>query len=73
MATVSVTKALEAEEQLATDLNEYIGEWVAVCDHDVVCHTETLRGLLDAIETQDIDRIDRIFEVSEDPGIGCFF
>jgi hypothetical protein len=73
VATVDITKALKAEERLATDLNEFVGEWVAVRDHGVVCHAETLRGLLDATEAQDIDRIDRILEVSTASGISCFF
>lgn len=73
MATVDITKALKAEERLATDLNKFVGEWVAVRDHGVVCHAETLRGLLDATKAQDINRIDRILEVSTASGISCFF
>lgn len=73
MATVDVPKALRAEERLAANLNNFVGEWVAIRDHDVVCHAETLRGLLAATETQDIDRIDRILEVSTASGVSCFF
>jgi hypothetical protein len=73
MATVDVAKVLKAEEQLAANLNDYVGEWVAIRDHDVVCHAGTLRGLLDATETQDIERIDRILEVSTASGVSCFF
>ena len=73
MPAVDLTKALQAEERLATNLNEYVGEWVAVRDHDVVCHAETLRGLLDATEAQDIDCIDRILEVPTASGVSCFF
>jgi hypothetical protein len=62
-----------AEERLAANLNEYVGLWVAVRDHAVVCHAGTLRGLLDAIESQEITAIDRILEVSEDQGSICFF
>jgi hypothetical protein len=71
--SATISKALMAEEQLAANLTEYIGEWVAVHAHEVVCHAETLRGLLDAIETKDIGHIDRIFEVSDDPAVSCFF
>ena len=73
MATVNVTKVLAAEEKLAANLNDYAGEWVAIRDHDVVCHARTLRGLLAATETQDIEGIDRILEVSTASGISCFF
>jgi hypothetical protein len=73
MASVDITKALKAEEQLAANLNEYVGEWVAIRDHNVVCHADTLRGLLVASETQDVDSYDRILEVSTHSGISCFF
>lgn len=73
MATVDISKAIKAEEQLATNLNRYVGEWVAIRDHDVVCHADTLRGLLEAHETKDVGHIDRIFEVSRDSGLSCFF
>lgn len=73
MTTVNITKALKAEEQLATNLNRYVGEWVAIRDHDVVCHAGTLRGLLEASKTQDVSSFDRIFEVSTAPGVSCFF
>jgi hypothetical protein len=73
MATVDITKAIKAEERLAANLSDYVGEWVAVRDHDVVCHADTLRGLLEASETKDVGHIDRILEVSRDPGISCFF
>jgi hypothetical protein len=73
MTMVDIRKAIRAEERLADNLNGYVGEWVAIRDHDVVCHAGTLRGLLEASETKDVGHIDRIFEVSRDPGISCFF
>jgi hypothetical protein len=73
MATVDVIKALEAEERLAANLNDYVGEWVAIRDHEVVCHAATLRELLAATETQDIEHIDRFLEVSTASGVSCFF
>lgn len=73
MAATDITDALRAEEQLATDLNDYVGEWVAIREHNVVCNANSLRGLLDARETQDIGRIDRILEVSKESGVSCFF
>ncbi len=73
MATLNIAKALKAEDQLAADLNRYVGEWVAVRDHNVVCHADTLRDLLDASDTEEIQSFDRIFEVSETSGVSCFF
>jgi hypothetical protein len=73
MATLNVTEILAAEEQLAASLNNYVGEWVAIRDHDVVCHAATLRGLLAETGTQDIEHIDRILEVSTASGVSCFF
>jgi hypothetical protein len=64
---------LLAEETLAIELGDYIGQWVAVGDHHVVAHAETLRELLDQIEREEInmDGLDRgIFQVIEGP---CFF
>lgn len=69
--TINITQALQAEEQLATNLNAHMGEWVAIRDHAVVCHARSLRGLL--AETQEIDTIDRIFEVPPESGLACFF
>jgi hypothetical protein len=66
----TITKALEAEELLAARLNDYVGEWVAIRDHEVVENAKTLRGLLAAIEDQPIERV---LEVTEDPGDSCFY
>jgi Family of unknown function (DUF5678) len=70
---MTVAEQVQAEETLGRALVQYAGSWVAIRDHEVVCHAETLRGLLAAIETQDIGHIDRILEVSEDPAVSCFF
>jgi hypothetical protein len=73
MTTGNINKALQAEEQLAASLNRYVGQWVAIRNHDVVCHADTLRGLLDATKTEDVSSFDRILEVSETSGVSCFF
>ncbi len=66
----TITKALEAEELLTATLNDYVGEWVAIRDHEVVEHSKTLRGLLAATKDQPIERV---LEVTEDPGDSCFY
>ncbi len=68
--TATITKALKAEEQLAARLNDYVGEWVAIRDHKVVENSKTLRGLLAATKDQPIDRV---LEVTADPGDSCFY
>jgi hypothetical protein len=66
-----INEALRAEEKLADNLSAHIGEWVAVRDHAVVCHADSLGSLL--ADTKEIDNIDRILEVSREPGVSCFF
>jgi hypothetical protein len=68
--TATITKALKAEELLAARLNDYVGEWVAIRDHKVVEHSKTLPRLLAATKDQPIDRL---LEVTDDPGDSCFF
>lgn len=66
----TITKTLRAEELLAGRLGDYVGEWVAIRDHEVVEHSDSLRGLLATIEGQTVDRI---LEVTEEAGVSCFF
>lgn len=69
MAPTKFQAEVKAEQQLAGTLGEYAGQWVAVRDHSVTDHSDTLRGLLDRIDTTSVDRI---FEVPQQ-GAGCFF
>jgi hypothetical protein len=70
MTPVEIQQALAAEEALTDTLGEYTGQWVAVKDHRVVNHADTLNALLERVEPN-LDTIDRIFEVG-DPGGICF-
>lgn len=56
--TTKINEALRAEEQLAANLSDHMGEWVAVRDHAVVSHADSLRDLL--ADTKEIESIDRI-------------
>jgi Family of unknown function (DUF5678) len=69
--TTNIHEALLAEEHLAANLSEHAGEWVAIRDHAVVSHADSLRGLL--ADTKEIDSVDRILEVSSESGLSCFF
>jgi hypothetical protein len=69
MAPTELQVDVQAEKRLAGTLDEYAGQWVAVRDHAVAGHADSLRGLLDRIDPKSVDRI---FEVPE-RGAECFF
>lgn len=61
--------AVQAENQLSADLANYVGQWVAVRDHEVVAHAETLSALLEKIDS---DSVEGVFQVVEQ-GTASFF
>jgi hypothetical protein len=62
-------RQVEAERELAVTLDDYAGAWVAVREHLVVAHAETLSALLEEI---DPDSVEGVFQVTEQ-GTACFF
>jgi hypothetical protein len=62
-------RQVDAERELAADLDAYSGEWVAVSGHRVVAHAPTLNALLEEI---DPDAVEGVFQVTEQ-GTACFF
>jgi Family of unknown function (DUF5678) len=70
MTEAQIQQALAAEEVLATTLSAYTGQWVAIRDHRVVKHADTLNALLERVEPE-MATLERIFEVGEPGGI-CF-
>lgn len=70
MTATEIKRALAAENELADTLREFTGQWVAVRDHRVVDHADTLNALLERVEPN-LDAIERIFEVGDAGGI-CF-
>jgi hypothetical protein len=70
MSATKIQRALAAEEKLAGALDEFTGQWVAVSEHRVVDHADTLAALLERVEPN-LASIERIFEVA-DPGGICF-
>lgn len=70
MTATEIKRALAAENELADTLREFTGQWVAVRDHRVVDHADTLNALLERVEPN-LDAIERIFEVGDTGGI-CF-
>jgi Family of unknown function (DUF5678) len=61
--------AVRAERELSSDLAQYVGEWVAVRDHEVVAHAATLAELLNQVDT---DAVEGVFQVAEQ-GTASFF
>ena len=70
MTPTEIEQTLKAEEALADALSAYTGQWVAVRDHRVVSHADTLNVLLERVEPE-LPTLERIFEVAEPGGI-CF-
>lgn len=62
---VSVQDQVKAEEGLGVDLIEYAGRWVAVQDHRVVDHDESLGPLVDRLNGQ--RETAEIFKVRDKP------
>lgn len=62
---MSVEDQIKAEETLGFDLVQYAGRWVAVQDHKVVAHDETLGTLVAGLNGQRDTA--QIFRVPEGP------
>lgn len=65
---MSIEKELEAERQLAQELVDYVGMWVAVRDHHVVASSRSLAKLLEQANLH--EDVTGVFQVFEGP---CFF
>ena len=61
---------LNAERALGDAFEEFAGQWVAITDHRVVKHDETLNGLIKQV---DLEKIDRIQHVTAEKAAFCFF
>jgi hypothetical protein len=66
------SKALEAERELGLALDDYAGEWVGVCDREVVAFAATLGELVEQLEASGKTEVD-VIQVPADPGAACFF
>jgi putative hemolysin len=72
MTVAEIDKALEAERELGQYLDKYAGEWVGVCDHEVVANAVTLGELIEQLEASGKTEVE-VIQVSKDPGAACFF
>ena len=66
----SLRRQVEAERELALDLEHYVGRWVAVRDHRVMESAKTLERLLDIIDADDVDAV---FEVTRRVGTAAYY
>jgi hypothetical protein len=70
MSTVELEREIQAETVLASELEKYAGEWVAVNEHAVVAHARTLQELREQIgETE----VEGVLKVPEGDPAACFF
>jgi hypothetical protein len=67
---MTVAETIKGEEQLASQLENYAGEWVAVRDQTVIAHADELEQLLERIEGSEVEAV---FQVAQDPHSACFF
>jgi hypothetical protein len=64
---------IAAERELSTRLRDHAGEWVAVRDHDVVAHAQTLEELMERVRDTKEEGTVEVFEVSTEPESAYFF
>ena len=72
MTVAEINKALEAERELGLTLDDYAGQWVGVCDHEVVASAATLGELVERIEASGKTEVE-VIQVPEDTSAACFF
>jgi putative hemolysin len=72
MTVAEINKALEAERELGVSLDQYAGEWVGVCDHEIVANAATLGELVEQLEASGKTEVE-VIQVPQDPGAACFF
>jgi hypothetical protein len=68
---MTVAEQVRAEERLNDQLEQYAGRWVAVLEHEVAAHAETLDELLEQIEAKEIEA--EVFRVAEDSHAVSFY
>jgi hypothetical protein len=64
-----IEREVAAERRLSEDLTNYVGEWVAVRDHEIVAHASSAEELFARVGIH----FDAIFEVLEEQTSACFF
>jgi Family of unknown function (DUF5678) len=70
MSTLELEPEIQAELQLADELAQYPGEWVAVSEHAVVAHAPTLQELREEVGEKEVEGV---FQVPEGDPAACFF
>lgn len=70
MSVAELSREVRAEQALNRALEKHAGQWVAVRSHEIVGHADNLKGLLEQIDTKEVEAV---FQVPEDKSIACFF
>jgi hypothetical protein len=60
---------IHAEKELSERLQDFAGEWVAVRNHTVVAHADSLAKLLKTVDPDEVE----VFQVAEEQATACFF
>jgi hypothetical protein len=60
---------VRAQKQLAGQLQDFAGQWVAVKDEEIVAHADSLADLLEIVDPDEVE----VFEVAKEQATACFF
>jgi hypothetical protein len=69
----ALRQQIAAERELSTRLRDHAGEWVAVRNHEVVAHAQTLEELMERVRERKGEETVEVFEVSTEPESAYFF
>lgn len=72
MTVAELDKALDAERELGVALDDYAGQWVAICDREVIANAETLGELVEQVEASGRQEAE-VIQVPRDPAAACFY
>jgi hypothetical protein len=65
----ALRERVRAQKELAEQLQDFAGKWVAVKDEEVVAHADSLDDLLEAVDPDEVE----VFEVAKEHATACFF
>jgi hypothetical protein len=60
VAELTIEERVAAEEEFGKKLGPYVGQWIAVKDHEVIAHSEDFEELLAHVELPNYDYIFKV-------------
>jgi Family of unknown function (DUF5678) len=72
MTVAELSKALNDERELGVALDDYAGQWVGICDRQVIAHAATLEELVEQVEASGLEEVE-VIQVPKDPAAACFY